>query len=36
MAIVGAMLLARFGEHMEGWRLSLAFLTLFVLFSVIR
>ncbi|MGK2961322.1 MAG: PTS system mannose/fructose/sorbose family transporter subunit IID [Gemmatimonadaceae bacterium] len=36
MAIAGGLLLARFGERVEGWRLSLAVLTLFVLFSVIR
>jgi PTS system mannose-specific IID component len=36
VAIAGGLLLARFGERFEGWRLSLAVLALFVLFSVIR
>jgi len=36
LAIAGGVLLARFGERAEGWKLSLALLALFVLFSVIR
>jgi len=36
LAIGGGVLLARFGERVQGWRLSLGILTLFVLFSVIR
>jgi PTS system mannose-specific IID component len=36
VAIVGGVLFARFGGRVEGWRLSLAILALFVLFSVIR
>ncbi len=36
LAIAGGLLLARFGDRIEGWRLSLVFLGLFVLFSVIR
>lgn len=36
LAIGGGLLLARFGERVEGWRLSLAVLALFVLFSVTR
>jgi PTS system mannose-specific IID component len=36
VAIAGGLLLARFGDRLEGWRLSLAVLSLFVLFSVIR
>ena len=36
LAIGGGLLLARFGERIEGWRLSLVVLALFVLFSVIR
>ena len=34
IAIGGGLLLARFGERVEGWRLSLAVLALFVLISV--
>ncbi|MDP9177530.1 MAG: PTS system mannose/fructose/sorbose family transporter subunit IID [Gemmatimonadota bacterium] len=34
-AIVGGILLARFAEHSEGWRLALAILALFVLYSVL-
>jgi PTS system mannose-specific IID component len=34
IAIGGGLLLARFGERVEGWRLSLAVLALFVLLSV--
>jgi len=34
-AIVGGILLARFAEHSEGWRLALAVLALFVLYSVL-
>ncbi|HVF38977.1 MAG TPA: PTS system mannose/fructose/sorbose family transporter subunit IID [Gemmatimonadaceae bacterium] len=33
-AIAGGLAFARFGERIEGWRLSLAVLALFVLFSV--
>lgn len=33
-AMAGGMLLARFGDRIEGWRLSLAVLALFVLYSV--
>ena len=36
VAVVGGVLLARFGGRTEGWRLSLAILALFVLFWVIR
>ena len=36
LAMGGGLLLARFGGRLEGWRLSLAILALFVLFSVIR
>ncbi len=36
VAIAGGLLLSRFGERIEGWRLSLIVLGLFVLFSVIR
>ena len=36
LAMVGGVLFARFGGRLEGWRLSLAILALFVLFSVIR
>ena len=36
LAMVGGMILSRFGERIEGWRLSLVVLALFVLFSVIR
>jgi hypothetical protein len=36
VAIVGGVLLARFGERAEGWRLALAILALFVIYSVIR
>lgn len=36
VAMAGGLLLARFGDRMEGWRLSLVVLALFVLFSVIR
>ena len=35
VAIVGGVLLSRFGERAEGWRLALAILALFVLYSVI-
>ena len=35
-AIIGGILLARFAEHSEGWRLALAVLALFVLYSVLR
>jgi PTS system mannose-specific IID component len=35
VAIVGGVLLARFGERAEGWRLALAILALFVLYSVL-
>jgi PTS system mannose-specific IID component len=34
-AIVGGVLLARFGERAEGWRLALVVLALFVLYSVL-
>jgi mannose PTS system EIID component len=34
-AIVGGVLLSRFGERAEGWRLGLAVLALFVLYSVL-
>jgi mannose/fructose/N-acetylgalactosamine-specific phosphotransferase system component IID len=34
-AIIGGILLARFAEHSEGWRLALAVLALFVLYSVL-
>jgi hypothetical protein len=36
LAMAGGVLLARYGGRTEGWRLSLAVLALFVLFSVIR
>lgn len=36
LAIAGGVLLARFGGRMEGWRLSLVILAVFVLYSVIR
>jgi mannose PTS system EIID component len=36
LAIAGGVLLARFGGRIEGWRLSLIVLALFVLFSVTR
>jgi len=36
LAIAGGVLLARFGDRIEGWRLSLIVLALFVLFSVTR
>lgn len=36
VAIAGGLLLSRFGGHAEGWRLALAILALFVLYSVIR
>jgi PTS system mannose-specific IID component len=36
VAIVGGILLARFGDRAEGWRLALAILALFVVYSVIR
>jgi mannose PTS system EIID component len=36
LAMAGGVLLARFGDRVEGWRLSLLVLALFVLFSVIR
>jgi len=36
LAVAGGVLLARFGERTEGWRLSLIVLAVFVLFSVIR
>lgn len=35
-AIIGGLLLSRFGERAEGWRLALIFLALFVLYSVVR
>jgi hypothetical protein len=35
IAIIGGVLLSRFGERAEGWRLALAILALFVLYSVI-
>ncbi len=35
-AMLGGVLFARFGGRLEGWRLSLGILALFVLFSVIR
>lgn len=35
LAITGGVLLARFGERAEGWRLALAILALFVLYSVL-
>jgi mannose/fructose/N-acetylgalactosamine-specific phosphotransferase system component IID len=34
-AIVGGILLARFAEHSEGWRLAFVILALFVLYSVL-
>lgn len=36
VALIGGVLLARYGERAEGWRLALAILSLFVLYSVIR
>jgi PTS system mannose-specific IID component len=36
IAIAGGVLLARFGERAQGWRLALVVLALFVLYSVIR
>lgn len=36
LAMAGGVLLARFGDRIEGWRISLVVLGLFVLFSVIR
>jgi len=36
LAMLGGVVFARFGGRLEGWRLSLAILALFVLFSVIR
>ncbi|MEO8194568.1 MAG: PTS system mannose/fructose/sorbose family transporter subunit IID [Gemmatimonadales bacterium] len=36
LAMVGGLILARFGERVEGWRLCLILLGLFVLLSVIR
>lgn len=36
IAILGTLLLARFGGRGEGWRLALVVLSLFVLFSVVR
>lgn len=36
LAMAGGVVLARFGGRFEGWRISLAILALFVLFSVIR
>jgi mannose PTS system EIID component len=36
VAMLGGVLFARFGGRIEGWRLSLAILGLFVFFSVIR
>ncbi|HEY4954624.1 MAG TPA: PTS system mannose/fructose/sorbose family transporter subunit IID [Gemmatimonadaceae bacterium] len=35
IAIVGGVLLSRFGERAEGWRLALAILALFVIYSVV-
>jgi PTS system mannose-specific IID component len=35
LAMAGGVLLSRFGERVEGWRLSLGVLALFVLYSVI-
>jgi len=35
IAIVGGALLARYGERAEGWKLALAILALFVLYSVL-
>ncbi len=35
IAIIGGVLLSRFGKRAEGWRLALAILALFVLYSVI-
>ena len=35
IAIVGGALLARYGERQEGWKLALAILALFVLYSVL-
>ena len=36
LGMLGGVIFARFGGRAEGWRLSLAILALFVLFSVIR
>jgi hypothetical protein len=36
LAIAGGVFLARLGGRVEGWRISLFVLALFVLFSVIR
>jgi PTS system mannose-specific IID component len=36
LSMAGGAVLARFGERVEGWRLSLAILALFVLYSVAR
>ena len=36
LAVAGGVILARFGDRIEGWRLSLIVLGLFVLFSVVR
>lgn len=36
LAMTGGLLLARFGDRVEGWRLSLVLLAVFVLMSVIR
>ncbi len=36
LAVVGGVLLTRFGERAEGWRLALVILSLFVFYSVIR
>ena len=36
LAMAGGVLLARLGGRVEGWRISLIVLALFVLFSVIR
>jgi hypothetical protein len=35
IAIFGGALLARYGERAEGWKLALAILALFVLYSVL-
>jgi hypothetical protein len=36
LAIAGGLFFARLGRRVEGWRISLIVLALFVLFSVIR
>jgi PTS system mannose-specific IID component len=36
IAVIGGVLLSRYGERAEGWKLALAILSLFVLYSVIR